>query len=133
MSTTEDTAMAESSDPVSRFRLTLHKKKVKKSKESEKVIEAAIELTFHYPMRIMMTVNNPGTKATTKSTYNPIPKVKTLLLTMAELNPGLTITALDGKSTLIIGKDKFTIMEMAFKQFFSCDWDTQGKSQNHSI
>ncbi len=40
MSTTEDTAMAESSDPALHFRLTLHKKKVKKAKESEKVIEA---------------------------------------------------------------------------------------------
>jgi len=133
MSSTEDTAMVESSDPASRFRLTLHKKKAKKSKESEKAIKAAVELSFHYPMRILMTVDNPGTKATTKSTYNPIPKMKTLLLTMAELDPGLTVTALDGKSTLIIGKDKFPITEMAFKQFFSCDWDTQGKSQNHSI
>jgi len=133
MSTTEDTAMAESSDPASRFRLALHKKKAKKPKESEKVIETAVELTFHYPMRILITVDNPSTKATTKTTYNPIPKVKTLLMTMAELDPGLTVTALDGKSTLIIGKDKFPITETAFKQFFSCDWDNQGKSQNHSI
>ncbi len=125
--------MVESSDPASRFRLTLHKKKAKKSKESKKANEVAVELTFHYLMRILMTVDNPGTKAMTKSTYNPIPKVKTLLLTMAELDPGLTVTALDGKSTLIIGKDKFPITETAFKQFFSCDWDTQGKSQNHSI
>jgi len=64
MSTTEDTTMAESSDPASRFRLALHKKKVNKAKESEKVAEVAIELTFHYLMRILMTINNPGTKAT---------------------------------------------------------------------
>ncbi len=125
--------MAESSDPASRFRLALHKKKVNKAKESEKVAEVAIELTFHYLMRILMTANNPGTKATTKSTYNPILKVKMLLMMMVELDPGLMVTTLDGKSTLIIGKDKFLIMETAFKQFFSCNWETQGKLQNHCI
>jgi len=133
MSTTEDTAMAESSDPVSHFRLALHKKKAKKAKESEKVGEATVELTFHYLMRILMTADNTGTKATAKSMYNPIPKAKMLLLTMAELDPGLMVTTLNGKSTLIIGKDKFPITETAFKQFFSCNWETQGKLQNHCI
>ncbi len=84
-------------------------------------------------MRILMTADNTGTKATAKSTYNPIPKMKTLMLMMAELDPGLAVTALDSKSTLIIGKDKFPITETAFKQFFSCNWETQGKSQNHRI
>jgi len=56
-----------------------------------------------------------------------------LLLTMAELDPGLTVITLNGKSTLIIGKDKFLIMEMAFKKFFSCNWETQGKMKNHCI
>jgi len=52
---TDDTTMVESSNPASHFRLALHKKKAKKSKESEKVIKVAIELTFHYLMRILMT------------------------------------------------------------------------------
>jgi len=99
-------------------------------KESEKVTEAVTELTFHYLMRISMTVDKSGTKATQKSTYNPIPKVKMLLLMMVEMDPGLMVIASDGKSTLIIRKDKFPITEMAFKKFFSCKWETQGKQQN---
>ncbi len=121
MSTTEDTAMAESSDPASRFRLALNKKKTKKSKGNETIVEAEPKLLVHYPMRILMTADITGTKSTQKSTYNPIPKIKTLLLTMADLDPGLTVTAIDGKSTLHIGKDKFPITETVFKTFFSCE------------
>ena len=133
MSTTEDTAMAESSDPASRFRLALNKKKTKKSKGNETIVEAEPKLLVHYPMRILMTADITGTKSTQKSTYNPIPKIKTLLLTMADLDPGLTVTAIDGKSTLHIGKDKFPITETVFKTFFSCDWETNGKTQKNQL
>jgi len=103
--------------------------KAKKVKESEKVAEVVTELTFHYPMRISMTADKSGTNAMQKSMYNPIPKVKMLLM-MVEMDPRLTVIASDRKSTLIIGKDKFLITEMAFKKFFSCKWETQGKQQN---
>jgi len=131
MSNTKDTAMVDSSNPASLFRVALNKKKSKKMKESVNSNvgkETAVHHTFHYPMRILMNAKNSGTKTTNKSTYNPMPKMKTLLTTMAELDPGLTVTALDGKSTLIIGKDIFPITESAFKTFFSCEWDEANQS-----
>ena len=124
MSTVKDTAMVDSSNPASHFRPVLHSKKSKKTKESvNKSVgkETAVNHTFHYPMRILMNANINGTKRTYKSTYNLILKMKTLLMMMVELDLGLTVTTLDGKSTLIIGKDTFPTTETAFKKFFSCN------------
>jgi len=136
MPTAKDTAMVDSSNPTSRFRPVLHSKKSKKTKESvnESVgEETAANHTFHYPMRILMNASTNGTKSTYKSTYNPIPKMKTLLTTMVELDPGLTVTALDGKSTLVIGKDTFPTTETAFKKFFSCEWDEDKTSTTNKV
>jgi len=68
-----------------------------------------------------------------KSMYNPIPKMKTLLTMMVELDLGLTVTTLDGKSTLIIGKDTFPTTETAFKKFFSCEWDEDKTSTTNKV
>jgi len=92
-----------------------------------------VEPLFHYPMRILMTADIAGTKSMQKSTYNPIPKIKMLLLTMGELDPGLMVTAINGKSTLHTGQDKFPITKMAFKKVFSCDWETNGKCKKISF
>jgi len=61
-----------------------------------------------------MTANDPGTKKTYHSTYNPIPKTKPLLLTMANLDHNLSITTLDSKSHLTIHKDTFPTSEDKF-------------------
>jgi len=136
MSNEKDTAMADSSNPVSHFCVAINSKKSKKMKESVDSNvgeETDVHHTFRYPMRILMNANIPGTKTTNKSTYNPMPKMKTLLMTMAELNLGLTVTALDRKSTLIIGKDNFPITETAFKKFFSCKWDEANQSTKNKV
>jgi len=132
MSNSEDATMAEAGDPKSRFKFVHHKKNAKKPKETI-ATEGAMKLTIQYPMRILMNADGHGTKPAYKSRYNLIPKVKTLMLMMAALNPGLTVTALDGKSTLIISNDKFLATEAKFKQYFTCEWDVTGKNQKEKI
>jgi len=74
-------------------------------------VETEPEFFFHYLMRILMTADIAGTKPMQKSTYNPIPKVKMLLLTMAELDPGLTVTTFDGKVHCILAKTSFRLLK----------------------
>jgi len=131
----KDTTMAETSNPASQFCLVLHSKKSKKTKDSvSKSIgkEIAVNHTFHYSIQILMNANITGTKSMHKSTYNPMLKMKMLLTMMVELDPGLTITTLDGKSTLIIRKDTFPVTEMAFKKSFSCKWNESNTSTSES-
>jgi len=101
MSALEDTTMAKPGEKASPFWPVSHTKKNKKAKEGV-TEEGELQHTFIYLMRILMTPNDPGTKKAYKSTFNPIPKTRTLLMTMATSNPGLTITSLDGKHKLII-------------------------------
>jgi len=122
MSTLEDAAMAEPGKKASHFRPVPHSKKNKKAKESV-AMEGEVQHTLIYPTRILMTANDPGTKKPYHSTYNPIPKTKTLLLTMANLNLGLSVTALDGKSHLTIHKDTFPNLEDKFREYFTCEWE----------
>jgi len=117
MSTLEDTTMAEMSDKTMRFKLISRSKKNKKAKDGV-VNEGKINHSFIYPMQILMTANDPGTKKTYMARYNLMPKTKTLLLMMAELDPGLSITLIDGKSTLLNSQDTFPNTEAKFKQFF---------------
>ncbi len=86
MTNSEDATMVEASNPKSRFKLVHHGKKVKELKETT-ATEGDAKLTIQYPMRILMTANGHGTKSAYKSMYNPIPKVKTLMLPMAALDP----------------------------------------------
>jgi len=59
-------------------------------------------------MQILMTAGDPpGTKRKYKPTYNPIPKTKMLLMTMAEMDPGLTLTSIGSKNKLLIAKETF--------------------------
>jgi len=55
---------------------------------------------FHFKMRITMTDASSGRKPVQQSMYNSMPKTKTLLLMIAEQDPGLSITSLNGNSTL---------------------------------
>jgi len=81
-------------------------------------------------MQILMTANDPGTKKAYMAMYNPMPKTKTLLLMMAESDLGLSITSIDGKTTLLIKQDNFPITEAKFKQFFMCKWEPIKPNQN---
>jgi len=66
--------------------------------------------------------------------FNPMPKTKTLLMTMAEHDPRLSITSIDGKITLIITQDKFPMTEQQFKTFFSIEWEKGGATKcNHIL
>jgi len=133
MSTSEDAAMAESEEKATRFRMISHAKKHKKVKDVV-VAEGEVQHTFIYPMRILMTADDPpGTKRTQKTTYNPIPKTKTLMMTMADIDPGLTITSLDGKQKLLITKDTFPKNEDTFKKYFTCEWEPASSNQKARV
>jgi len=132
MSTSEDAAMTESGDKASRFRPVSHSKTNKKAKDSI-ATEGETNHIFIYPMRILMTADDPGTKRAYKATYNPIPKTKTLLMTMADIDPGLTITSLDGKTKLTITKDTFPKTEETFKKYFTCDWEKASGKQKERV
>jgi len=97
MSTLEDATMSESSNKAAHFRLVAHAKKYKKAKEGV-ATEGTFQHAFIYPMQILMKTNDPGTKKPHTSTYNPIPKIKMLLTTMANLDPSLSLTSLNGKT-----------------------------------
>jgi len=108
-----------------------HTKKTKKVKDSI-IAEAVAHHSFHYLMRILMNANDPGTKSTYKPMYNLILKVKTLLMTMAELDPRLMVTSLDGNSTLITGNDKFPTTKKQFKKYFNCNWEVKNRSHQQN-
>jgi len=102
------------------FRIVSHSKKHKKAKDVV-VVEGETQHIFIYPMRILMTADDPpGTKCTQTAMYNPIPKTKTLMMMMADIDPGLTITSLNGKQKLLIMKDTFPKNEDTFKKYFTC-------------
>ena len=122
MTTSEDATMAKPGEKAPPFRPVPHTKKNKKAKEGV-TDEGEIQHTFIYPLRILMTPDDRGTKKTYKATFNPIPKTKTLLLTMAKNDPGLSITSLDGKNKLIITADNFPNTEDTFKKYFKCKWE----------
>jgi len=112
MLTLEDAAMMESGKKASQFRMVSHSKKHKKVKDAV-ATEGEINHTFIYPMRILLTADDPpGMKCMQTATYNPIPKTKTktLMLMMTDTDPGLTITSIDG----IFPKTKDT-----FKKYFT--------------
>jgi len=96
------------------------------------VAEGETKHIFIYPMQILMT-DDPGTKRAYKATYNPIPKTKTLLMTMADINPGLTITSLNGKAKLTIRKDTFPKTEETFKKYFTCEWEKASSKQKEHV
>jgi len=120
MSTTEDATMAEPGDKASRFRHVSHAKASKKAKKANTEEEAVGNHAFQFKMRITMTDASPGRKPTKQSMYNLMPKTKILMLMMVEHDPGLSITSLDGNSTIIIKSDTFPCTEMQFKQYFNC-------------
>jgi len=124
--------MAETGEKASRFRLAPHSKKNKKAKESVEK-EGEVQQTIIYPTRILMTADDPSTGKTYQPTYNPIPKTKTLLLTMANLDPGLSITTLDGKRHLTIHKDTFPTSEEKFRQYFTCVWEQAHPKQKAKV
>jgi len=84
-------------------------------------------------MPILMTADDPGTKKAYVAMYNPIPKTKMLLMMMVDLNPGLSLTSLDGKTTLTITKDTFPKMEDTFKQYFMCKWEKANTKQKEHV
>jgi len=92
----EDTAMAEAGDKDNHYCLVQHSKKNKKTKEGV-TEEGIVQHTFIYPMQILLTANKSSTKSMQDCTYNPIPKTKTLLLTMAKGDLGMTLTSTDLK------------------------------------
>jgi len=95
--------------------------------------EGKIHHNFIYLMWILMTANDPGTKKAYMAMYNLMPKTKTLLLTMAEHDPGLTIMSIDVKSTLRIKQENFPNTEAKFKQFFTCEWEPVKPKQKEHI
>jgi len=132
MPTSEDATMAEPGDIASRFRLAPLTKKTKKAKDVVET-EGEVQHTFKYPMRILMPVSKPGTKSTSKATYNPIPKTKTLMMTLAEIDHGLAVTSIDGKSTLTIKEETFPKTEEQFKKFFTYEWEPNGPHKGSRV
>jgi len=114
------------------FGFVPHTQKTKKAEESV-TAEAVVYHSFHYPIHILMNANDPGTKSLYKTMYNPMPKVKTLLMMLAELNPGLTVMTLDWTSKLIARQDKFPATKEEFKKYFTCEWEANGSHQQNQI
>jgi len=131
MSASEDATMVESSNKTLHFWLVPHTKKTKKVKDSI-IAKAVVHHSFHYLMHILMNADDPSNKSVYKPTYNPILKVKTLLMMMAELDPQLPVTSLDRNSTLIIGNDKFPATEEQFKKYVTCDWEVKNDSHQQN-
>jgi len=132
MPTTEDATMAEPGDKTSRFKLFSHSKKTKKVKDGI-VSEGVVNYNFIYLMRILMTIAKPSTKNMYPAMYNPIPKTKTLLMTLANLNHGITMAAIDRKSTLTIATDTFPNTEEQFKKYFTYEWEQSGNSKSSRV
>ena len=84
-------------------------------------------------MRISINANDPSTKKLYKATYNPIPKPKMLLMMMVDLDHGLTLTSLDGKTKLLLTKDTFPKTEDTFKKYFACEWEKASPKQKERV
>jgi len=97
----EDVTMAKPGNKASQFWLVPLTKKTKKVKDGV-TMEGVINYNNSYPMQILMHVTKPSIKTKYPTTYNPIPKTKTLMMTLANIDHGLVVTSFDGKSTLII-------------------------------
>jgi len=67
------------------------------------------------------------------TTYNLIPKIKTLMVTMVNLDPSLLITSINGKSHLAINKDTFPTSEEKFHQYFTCEWEQANQKQKAKV
>jgi len=52
---------------------------------------------------------------------------------VVELNPGLSITLIDGKSTLLINQDNFPNTKAKFKQFFMCEREPIKPKQKEQV
>jgi len=89
-------------------------------------MEGVVNHSYNYLMRILMTAPKPSTKTTYNATYNPIPKTKTLMMTLVKIDHGLAVMSIDGKSTLIIKDDTFHKSKEQFKKFFTYDWEPNG-------
>jgi len=100
-------------------------KKSKKVKDGV-ATEGVVNYSYNYPMRILMTAPKPSTKTTYKVTYNPNPKMKTLMMTLAKIDHGLAVMSIDGKSTLIIKDDTFPKSKEQFKKFFTYNSEPNG-------
>jgi len=116
MPATEDATMAEPGDKTSCFKLVSHTKKTKKVKDGI-ISEGVVNYNFIYPMQMLMTITKPSTKNTYPATYNPIPMTKTLLMTLANLDHGIAVASINGKSTLIIANDTFPNTKEQFKKY----------------
>jgi len=132
MTNSEDVTMEEPGVMVTQFKLVAHTKSKKKAKDGMET-NKTVHTTIAYQMRILMKANAPSTKTTYNAMFNLMPKTKTLMMTMAKNNPGLSIMDLDGKSTLIINQDKFPSMEQQFKNFFSIEWEKGGATKSDQI
>jgi len=97
------------------------------------VVEGELQHTFIYPIRILMTPDDLGTKKVYKAMFNPIPKTNTLLLMMANNDPSLSISSLNGKKKLIITKDNFPNTEDIFKKYFMCKWEKESPNQKEKV
>jgi len=125
MPTSEDATMAESGDKEAPYCPAPLTKKSKKAKDGV-TTEGIVNYNYNYPMRILMQVTKPSTKNRYPATYNLIPKTKTLMMTLADIDHGLAVTSIDGKSTLLINEDTFPKTEEQFKKFFTYDWEPNG-------
>jgi len=132
MPTSEDATMAERGDKASQFRLAPLTKMTKKTQDGV-TMEGEVQHTFKYPMQILLPVIKPGTRCTSKVMYNPIPKTKTLMMTLAEINHGLSVTLIDGKSTLTIKEETFPKTEEQFKKFFTYEWEPTGPHKGSRV
>jgi len=89
-------------------------------------MEGVVNYSYNYPMQIVMHVAKPSTKTKYPAMYNPIPKQKTLMMTLTNIDHGLVVTSIDGNSTLLIKEDTFPKTKEQFKKFFTYDWEPNG-------
>jgi len=127
-----DTTMAEAGDKAARFQLVQHPKATKKTKATTD-IEADTKYSFKFPMRIHLTAKKSSTKSTYKPLYNPIPKTKLLMMTMAAYAKGLTISSVDGKNTIMVNFSLFPKTKEHFKKYFTLDWEKGSNNKPETI
>jgi len=125
MPTLDDTTMAKPGNKASQFRLVPLTKKTKKAKDGA-AKERVVNYNYNYLMQILMHVTKPSTKTQYPHYVQSIPKTKTLMMTLANIDHGLAVRSIDGKSTLIIKEDTFPKSEEQFKKFFTYNWEPNG-------
>jgi len=122
MPTSENVTVAESGNKASQFQLVPLTKKTKKVKDGV-AMEGVINYNYNYLMQILMHFTKPSTKTKYPTMYNLIPKTKTLMMTLADIDHGLAVTSIDSTSTLLIKEDTFPKTKEQFKKFFTYDWE----------